>query len=171
MQITRRSVCTGAAVSAAFATWSAWPAVAVPASTRLSPAPERPILAQLAPAGPPPSQDDLRDQKTFENFLMQRIRRRAESAGVKIDNDAAPEIDKFADLAAAAAFEKQRPGQIDKQRDYRVLPDQIRRPIIMRNYDELIDLLIFASKEGGRITRTVVANVRDFICPLYPFCQ
>jgi hypothetical protein len=171
MSITRRSVCTGAAVSAAFTTSSARPVLAVPASTSLSAAAERPILAQLAPAAPPPSQDDLRDQKTFENFLMQRIRRRAESADIKIDNDAAPEIDKFAGQAAAAAFEKQRPGQIDKQRDYRVLPDQIRRTIIMRNYDDLIDLLIFASREGGKITRTVVSNVRDFICPLYPFCQ
>lgn len=170
MSITRRSVCAGAAVSAVLTASNAKPAIAVPASTNISAPPAYRMLTQLAPADPPPSQDDLQDQKPFENFLLRRIHRRTESVGVKIDRDADPEIERFANQAALAAFEKQRPGQIGKERDFRVLPIEVRRGIIIRNYDNLTDVLIVAAAEGRRITRTVVSNVRDFICPLYPFC-
>lgn len=166
MKITRRSVCAGVTVSAALTTL----AIAVPASTQSGEVPAHRLLAQLAPAAPPPSQDDLRDQKAFEYFLVQRIRRRTESVGVMIESDANPEIEKFASQAAAAAFEKERPGRIGKEKDYRVLPTQVRRVIIIRNYDDLTDILIAAAAEGRRITQAVVSNVRDFICPLYPFC-
>lgn len=101
---------------------------------------------------------------------MQRIRRRTEFVGIKIESDADPEIVKFANQAALAAFEEQRSGQIGKEKDFRILPVEVRRVIVIRNYDNLTDVLIVAATEGKRITRAIVSNLRDFICPLYPFC-
>lgn len=145
--------------------------IAMPFSTNFRALADVRIPVQLAPPAPPPKPEDLRDQKSFESYLMQRFEFRTEKVGVAIDKkEALPEIQKFANQAAHAAFEEQRRGDIDKKRDYRVLPLQVRRVIIVRNFDTLTDLLTIAAQESKKITRDIVQRVRDFLCPIYPFC-
>jgi len=155
MHISRRSVFAGAAAAATVISASG-----------------RDAGAQVAPYGPPPTADDLKDPKAFETFLVKRVDYRCEVMSVGIDADARPSIQELASTGAKAAFEEQRPGTLNKEKDYRVLPIPVRRIIVLRNLDTVTDLLIFSAlAESKKVTVKIVSAVRDFVCPMYPFCR
>jgi hypothetical protein len=175
MNVTRRLICSSVtAIAAAVATTQR--GFAIPGSSSIANIDSLWLLAQLqAPPppkfAPPPTPEDLSEPKRFEAYLHTRFKIRTDQSGVFLDGDAMPSFQEIVSAAAKAAFEDQRRGAINKSRDYLVLPLAIRRPIIVRNFDTLTDVLVIAAfNEGKKITRAIINSARDFVCPMFPFC-
>jgi hypothetical protein len=92
---------------------------------------------------------------------------------VNVESDADSALKEiFVKPAAQAATQKIEGKEIDKQKNYRALPPALRQRAIVRNFDNASDIIIYVAIERGRkVTRSIVTGVRDFLCPLYPFCS
>lgn len=165
--IDRRSLCIGTA-TCAFAA-RADVAVAMPSIELREAVDARWKYAQaLPPAIPPPK--DYTDQKAFGQYLSESAYGRIAKAGVEVADDAKADIQQAVDRSADAAFRPQK-GKIQKGETFDALQIDIRRVVILRNFNTFTDVLIAASREGStKLTKEVVNRVQGFICPLYPIC-
>src|SRR5262249_52673265 len=164
--IDRRSLCVGAAVGA-FAAHSEV-AGAMPEG-RLSHSDEALVFVQQPPPVRPPSREQLANPKAFEEYLAESAFQRLDQAGIAVD-DAKPSILEVIQRSAEAAFRPQK-GEIRRGETLDALPIEVRRVIVVRNFNTFVDVLIVVGwNEGKRLTKEAVNRVRGFLCPLYPIC-
>jgi hypothetical protein len=164
----RRTLCASVAASALTAPWDF--AAAMPHGTPAEPIKSKYSYVQLVPPSRPPKPEDLSDPKAFGQFLTNNIYGRAEAAGIFIDGDAQPEIQQAVARSVEASFRPQK-GEIRKGATYDALPIEIRRVVVLRNFNTFADVLIFVGlTEGKKLTKELVTRVQGFICPLYPIC-
>jgi hypothetical protein len=125
--------------------------------------------AQLPPIHPP-SHADLADPKGFGNYLTEDAYGRLQEAGISIADDARGELQQVIGRSVEAAFRSQA-GEIRKGNTLDALPIEVRRVIVLRNFNTFVDVLIIVAwNEGKRLTKEVVNRVQGFLCPLYPIC-
>jgi hypothetical protein len=120
------------------------------------------------------------DQEGFRQALRQQAERRL--AVVKVDREAEPFLERLQRDAVLGVYE---PGtKPEPYRDLRPAPsDQaaragfmrevpipVRQQIVVRNYNNFLDLLAFEGQRAGVLDFRVIQKVWSFFCPLYPFC-
>lgn len=166
--IDRRTICVGAAVSAFAARTDS--AAAMPGSQLQRSGEARWTYVQAIPFAPPPRPQDLVEPKSFTQYLKEGTAKRFAEAGISVDNDAQTEIDQAIARSAEAAFREKR-GKMEKGATLDALPIEVRRVVVLRNFNTFVDVLILVSwEEGKKLTRQVVNRVQGFLCPLYPIC-
>jgi hypothetical protein len=166
--IDRRMLCMGTAIGAVAARGAR--AYAMP-DARLDEALEaRWSFAQALPPVLPANEKELADPKTFAQYLSNNAYSRIAKAGLDVTEDAKPEIQKAIDKSAEAAFRPQK-GEIAKGGTFDALPTDVRRIVILRNFNTFTDVLIVVALNASKkLTKDLVNRVQGFICPLYPIC-
>jgi hypothetical protein len=168
---TRREICAATGLSSIMIAYSINSAKSIAAMPLPSP-PEHAVRAQAFPPLP-----DLKSPEEFKKLLQTRFFGRAESRQVNVSDDGKKEIGDLIEKATFVVFSPKEEGPIDKSKRYASLPLPIRQIIAMRNLDSMTDTAIYVAEEdhkkfqkGRTITGAIIQGVRDFFCPMYPFC-
>lgn len=166
--IDRRTIWAGLAASVLSARGDV--AVAMPRG-RLRPSGDAWVHVQQLPPGIGPLPPEVsKDPKALDQYLKEGVYNRIAKAGVSIEDDARPEIDKAIERSAEAATRDKR-GELGKGQNLDALPVEVRRVVVLRNLNTFVDvLLVVALNEGRKITRQIVNRVQGYLCPLYPIC-
>jgi hypothetical protein len=128
------------------------------------------VYAQALPPTMPVAPKDFEDPKAFGQYLSGNAYSRLAKAGIDVTEDAKPEIQQAVERSADAAFRPPR-GEIRKGGTFDALPVEIRRVIVLRNFNTFVDVLILVGwEQGKKLTKEAVNRVQGFICPLYPIC-
>lgn len=148
------------------------------------------VSAKSAPAGRPllKTQDLIRVQAfaplpSFKNleelskFLEERFVARARSRNANVAPDAQKTINGIIKESMPKVFTEDKLGSVDKTKQYQNLPIPVRQVITIRNLDTMSDIAIVLadrenkkSQKGVIITASIIQSVRDFVCPMFPFC-
>jgi hypothetical protein len=167
--INRRTMSAGMAAGVLTAPWDF--AGAMPIGSPAGHTASQWTYAQFLPPVRPPKPPDLADPKAFGQYLAQSADERLKAAGISSDDDAQNEIKVLAERAGEAAFRPQKEGEIKKGAGYDALPVEVRRTIVVRNFNTFVDVnIVVALKEGKKLTKEVINRVQGFLCPLYPVC-
>jgi hypothetical protein len=129
------------------------------------------LKTQLAiPGGPPPTPADFSEPRAFAAYLVNRLLTRTRAVNITVENDARPPINELAGRGANAAFQSPQ-GELRQHGNFQALPVEIRRVIVLRNFDTFTDIAIFAATQRDRrLSAEIIGFVRGFLCPWYPFC-
>ncbi len=167
--IDRRTLCIGTAMGAVAARGDI--AHALPSARLHESIDKQWTHAQAVPPPVPATDKDLADQKAFGQYLSNNAYSRFAKASVDVTDDAKPEIQQAIDKSAEAAFRPPK-GEISKGGTFDALPIDVRRNVILRNFNTFVDVLIVVALNGGKkLTKEVANRVQGFICPLYPICS
>jgi hypothetical protein len=167
----RREICATAALSSVMFAQSFNSAKSAPVMP-LQSLPDHIILAQTFPPLP-----DFKTADEFKKVLITRFVNRAESRQTKVADDGVKAINDLIEKAMPLVFSPYKEGPMDKSKQYSSLPLPIRQVITIRNLDSMADTAISVAEEenkklqkGKTITGAIIQGVRDFLCPMYPFC-
>jgi len=113
----------------------------------------------------------------YVEFMNSRFVARAKSRNAEVTEDGRKAVNELIAKSAPEVFAETDFGPIDKSKKYRNLPIPIRQAIAIRNLDSISDAAIVVaeaenkkSQKGVLITASVIQSVRDFFCPMFPFC-
>jgi len=169
----RRDVCFTGAISSLIIAQSVTIAKSAPGSPHRLARPDHLVDVQLVPPLP-----NFKEAREFSVFLKKRFELRVVSRDTKMSSDGQKAVDEMIDKSMTQVFEvKEESGQIDKTKQYRYVPIRIRQAITIRNLDTFSDLAVTEAEwqnkkfqKGLLITAAVIQRIRDFICPMFPFC-
>ena len=170
--ISRRDLCATVVISPFIVAQSTKIAKSAPSLPTTMALPSHLIDVQAFPPLP-----NFKSPKEFSDQLNKRFETRAQSRGAKLTDDGQKAIRNMVEKAVPQVFQKEESGPIDKSKKYQSLPIPVRQAIAFRNLDTISDLAIVSAeredekyKKGKLITAAIIQGVRDFVCPMYPFC-
>ncbi len=167
----RREACSVTALSVAMILQSANRSNSMPARSDASSLPDLLIRIQEFP---PPLR--YKTDKALKGALVKRFIGLANSQKTEVSSEGKQTLEKIIDEGLPRVFEKRQSGPIDKSKKFENLPISLRQAITFRNLHSIADASIYVAIENEKkigkrvITAEIIQSVRDFFCPMYPFC-